>query len=191
MSKAHYIVPAVPQTKVQSVRLGDNTGQFDINDEGKYVKFSAESRYVLCAAGDPIEGVISSVDTATSAGYTIGGILKAGAMFAIADGLEATPGTGTIALGDYVVCGSVTALGTDLTTFAKVCKATNQPGTAVVSVVGGADTAAAIKTQIDAALVKVADAEANSLFAWRVVSLGTGGVGTVGATIVVERVNLA
>ncbi len=188
MSKAHYIAPTVPQAAAKTVRLGQTSQLFGQEDVGKYVKLTAESRYELCAAGDPIEGVVNSVDTATSAGYTVGGIYEEGRMFATADGLEATPGTGTLAVGDYVVCGTVVARGTQLTGFAKVCKATNQPGAAVVSTLAGADTAAAVKTVLDAALVKVADAEANSLFAWRVVSLGTAGTGAVGTTVVVERV---
>ena len=71
-----------------------------------------------------------------------------------------------------------------MTTGPKVCKATNQPGVAIVSTVGSADTAAAIKTQIDAVLVKVASAQANTLAAWKVVSLGN--AGAVGDTCVIE-----
>lgn len=188
MSKAHYIAPTVPVEDAQSVRLGQTSGTYSDKEEGKYVKLTAESRYELCAAGDPIEGVIVATEKATSAGYSVGSIAKCGTMFALADGLEATPGTGTLAVGDYVVCGSVTALGTALSSFAKVVKATNQPGATVVSGLAGADTAAAVKVVLDAALVKVADAEANAMFAWRVVSLGTVGTGAVGTTIVVERV---
>ena len=40
------------------------------------------------------------------------------------DGLQATPGVGVIAVGDYVVCGTVTARGTALSGPPKVCKAT-------------------------------------------------------------------
>lgn len=189
MSKAHYITPTVPQAAASAVRLGQTSGVFTTVDEGKLVKLTAESRYELCAAGDPIEGVVLAVETAPSAGYSVGSIYKEGAFFALADGLEATPGTGALAVGDYVVCGTVVARGTDLTTFPKVCKATNQPGAAVTVGVAGADTAAAIKTVTDAALAKVADQITNGMFGWRVASLGTAGSGAVGTTIVVERVN--
>jgi hypothetical protein len=190
MSKAHYLAPLVPQAGAYAVRLGDNTGQFSVGyDEKKFVKLTAESRYELCAAGDPIEGAIVALQSATSGGYSVGSIYKSGRIWATADGLEATPGTGTLAIGDYVVCGTVVALGTAISGFAKVCKATNQPGTAVVSTLAGADTAAAVKTVLDAALVKVADAEKNALHAWRVVSLGTAGTGAVGTTVLIERVN--
>jgi hypothetical protein len=187
MSKAHYIAPQVPLAEAHTVRLGQTSEKFNTNDNGKFVKFTAESRYELCAAGDPIEAVVVAVDTATSGGYSIGTIVDRGILFVTADGLEATPGTGTIALGDVVVTGTVVARNTALTEFPRVCKATNQPGTAVTVGAAGADTAAAIKTVTDAALAKVADAEKNALHAWRVVSLGTGGVGTVGATIAIQR----
>lgn len=189
MSKAHYISPTVPVNSAQTVRLGQTTQLFKDVDEGKFVKLTAESRYELCAAGDPIEGIVMAVATATSGGYSIGSIFDEDCIFVLADGLQATPGTGTIAIGDYVVCGSVTARGTDLPSFPKVCKATNQPGAVVISGLAGADTAAAVKVVLDAALVKVADQMKNAMFAWRVVSLGTVGTGAVGTTIVIERVN--
>lgn len=167
MSKLHYITPLVPQEPAQTVRLGTNAKQFGTDDAGKLVKLTAlESQYVLCAAGDPIEGVIAAVDSAGSGGHSIGSIYKRGAIMALADGLQATPGVGAIAVGDYVLAGSITALGTKLASFPKVVKATDQPGVA-------APAAANIKT---------------TLFAWRVVSLGTVGTGAVGTTIVIERV---
>jgi len=169
MSKLHYISPLVPQDAARTVRLGTNAGQFAAVDEGKFVKLAAESQYNLCAAGDPIEGVIAAVETAKSGGHSIGSIYRRGAILVLADGLQATPGTGTIALGDYVVTGSVTALGTDLPSYPKVCKATQQPGSVPADL-----TAAGLQAR-------------NAIFAWRVVSLGTVGTGAVGTTIVIER----
>jgi len=177
--------------EVATARLGGtpaagNPNGFTDKEVGKFVKLTAESRYALCAAGDPIEGRISSVETAPMDGISVGGVMKEGRFQVTFDGLEATAGTGVVALGDYVVCGTVVAEGTALSAPAKVVKATNQPNTAIVSTVGGADTAAAIKTAIDAALVKVADAAANGRFPWRVVSLGSAGTGAVGTTGVIE-----
>lgn len=191
MAASHYIKPqgAVPNSI--TVRLGGGTGSsnnMSAADVGKAVKLVAESRFNLCDAGDPIEGFITSVDLATSGGYSIGGVVEEGLVNATADGLEATAGTGVIALGDYVVAGTATAKGTALTNWAKVCKATNQPGTAIVSTVATADTAAAVKVALDAVLVKVADVQANLAFAWRVVSLGSAGTGAVGTDIVIQRV---
>lgn len=190
MAKLHYITPVVPTEGAQTVRLG-TSGQspaWSTLDQGKFVKLSAESAYVLAAAGDKIEGVVLAVETGTSGGWKIGSIVDEAPMFAMADGSEAA-GTGVLAIGDYVVVGTQDAVGTAITgSIPKVRKATNQPGTAIVSTLAGADTAAAVKVVLDAALVKVADAEKNILFGWRVVSLGTAGTGAVGTTVVIERV---
>ena len=87
-----------------------------------------------------------ALESATQDGWAIGSVQKDRRMSCICDGLEATAGTGVIAVGDYVVCGTVVAAGTDLPGDApKIVKATVQPGTAIVSTVAGADTAAAVK----------------------------------------------
>ena len=194
MARQHYITPQGSVENSVTVRLGaDNTTaeNYSEAENGKFVKLIAESNYGLCSAGDPIEAVITSVELATQNGWSIGGVVDEGLMFVTCDGLEATPGTGAIAVGDYVVAGTVSAKGTALTVYPKVCKATNQPGTAIVSTVATADTAAAVKVQLDAVLAKVADATANAIYAWRVVSLGTVGTGAVGTTAVVQRVSSA
>lgn len=191
MARKFYRGETVPSTPAITTKLGAQSAPYKDTELGKFVKMSTsvDSDFVLCAAGDAIEGYITGVEAATSDGYGIGSVQEEDSKTVTFDGLQATAGTGTIALGDYVVCGTVVAKDTALTAPAKVCKATNQPGTAVVSTVGSADTAAAIKTQIDAALVKVADAEKNSIYAWRVVSLGTAGTGAVGTVGVIARVN--
>ena len=112
---------------VFTARLGAGTGagnNVDDKEVGKFVKLAGESRYDLCAAGNEIEARIVAVGVATLDGYTIGSIAPEGRMEVTFDGLQATPGTGTVALGDYVVCGTVVAKGTGLTAPAKVCKAT-------------------------------------------------------------------
>lgn len=188
------ISETIHSEKVKTVRLGTDTiandGDYSDAEVGKAVKLTAESRYALCAAGDPIEGIVSSVNGGSYDGYSLGGIVSSGFKEVTFDGLEATPGTGTVALGDYVVAGTVVAAGTALTAALKVTKATNQPDEAVVSTVAGADTAAAVKVALDAALARAADAAANGLFAWKVVSLGSAGTGAVGTTGVIERVNV-
>lgn len=161
MARQHYIVPQGTIENALTVRLGaGNTTNDNFTDAevGKFVKLTGESRFDLCAAGDEIEAVITSVEVATQGGYSIGGVVDEGIMYVTADGLQATPGTGTIALGDYVLVGSVTAKGTALTAYPKVVKATTQ-----------------------------ANAKATP-YAWRVVSLGTVGTGAVGTTIVIKHV---
>jgi hypothetical protein len=127
MAREFYMTPALTEAP-QTAKLGAGTGaanNFSDADVGKLVQLVADSRYNLCAAGAEIEGVITSVEPATQNGYSIGGVLKDDAkIWAVADGLQATPGTGTIAVGDYVVAGTITAKGTALATFPKVCKAT-------------------------------------------------------------------
>lgn len=192
MANKFDITETIHSEKVKTVRLGTSgtANRYDDKEVGKAVKASGSSAFVLCSAGNPIEGFVSSVNSGSYDDFSIGGVVSTGYKEVTFDGLQATAGTGTIAVGDYVVTGTVVAKGTALSGPLKVCKATNQPGTAVVSVVGAADTAAAIKTQIDAALVKVADAQANTVFAWRVVSLGSAGTGAVGTTGIIERVSV-
>src|SRR3990167_1155629 len=167
-----------------TVRLGAGTGAANnviVAEAGKAVKLVAESRFDLCAAGDAIEAYVAAVEPPTQDGYSIGSVINEGFKNVTFDGLQATPGTGVIAVGDYVVTGTVVAKGTALAAALKVCKATNQPGAAVVL----ADNLVAT---VNAGLVKVADAQKNLTFAWRVVSLGSAGTGAVGTAGVIERV---
>lgn len=161
MSRQHYFLPSGATPRVHPVRLGAGTGpanNLTIKDEGKLIKLVADSRYDLCVAGDTIEGYIFGIEPATSGGYTIGGRVHQEQLYAVADGLQATPGTGTLAVGDFVVAGTITPKGTALATYPKVCKATDQ---------------AAAKGQP---------------YAWRVMSLTQVGTGAVGTTVVLERV---
>lgn len=174
MSKIHRLVPTGPISDPFTARLGAGTGtsnNLSILDQGKFVKLVGESRYDLAAAGDFIEAQILSIDLDPSGGYTVGSLIGKDMMYAIADGLEATPGTGAIAAGDYVVVGSVYAKGTAIPlvdTHPKVTKATVQLGAVP------ADLTAAGKMARYAA------------YAWRVVSLGPVGTGAVGTMIVIE-----
>lgn len=148
--------------EVVTARLGAGTGsanQLTDKEVGKFVKLVAESRYDLCAVTNEIEGVILALESATLDDYTIGSVQKTGRIEVTFDGLQGTPGTGTVALGDYVVAGTVVAKGTDqaaFTTPPKVCKAT-AAGTGIVHT-------------------------------WRVVSLGSAGTGAVGTKGLIERV---
>lgn len=132
-------------TKTVTARLGAGTGAANLlndKDVNKLVKLVADSRYDLCVAGDAIEGFIQSVDTATTDGYSTGGVVQeSGQRKTVTfDGVQATPGTGAIAVGDYVVAGTITAKGTAVQN-PKVCKATSQtPGAfawRVVSILSG------------------------------------------------------
>lgn len=124
-----------PYVAAQTARLGPGTGSanfFTDADIGKFVKFVGESRYDLCAAGDEIEGFVESMQPASLDGYSIGGVRRAfpgERKEVLLDGLQATPGTGAIAVGDYVVTGTVVARGTALPSGnqqPRVTKATDQ-----------------------------------------------------------------
>ena len=174
MSKAHYLVPTGPLSDPMQVRLGataNAAGNMNYADEGKLVKLVGESQYDLCAQGDLIHAVILSVSPATSAGWTVGGVLDEDMLTVTADGLQATPGVGAISVGDFVVAGTQTVKGTKLAVYPKVAKATVQIGTSP------ADLATA-------GLMALA-----ALHAWQVVSLGVAGTGAVGTSIVIKPLN--
>lgn len=122
--------PLVDPHKIvhETTRFGAGTGSSNNwegdKEVGKAVKLVASSRYDLCAVGNEIEGFVSSVNVDTQDGYTIGAVQRNGRKEVTFDGLQATPGTGTVAVGDYVVTGTTVAKGTALTAALKVCKAT-------------------------------------------------------------------
>lgn len=127
------ISETIHSEKVKTVRLGTGTvasgGGYSDKDVGKPVKLAGESRFALCAVGDKIEGVVNSVNLGTYDGYSIGGIVSSGYKEVTFDGLQGTPGTGVVAVGDYVVAGTAVAAGTALADPMKVCKATTQTNT--------------------------------------------------------------
>lgn len=129
---AKFKMGVLVDTEVVTARLGAGSGSANYVDDkeiGKLVKLVGDSQYNLCSAGDQIEGQIAAVETYTADDYSIGSVQPEGRMRVTLDGLQATPGTGVIALGDYVVCGTVVAKGTSLAgAYPKVCKATTQTG---------------------------------------------------------------
>lgn len=158
MPKFKFGVTLDPYKINRTARLADGPGATNLlskADNGKFGKLVGDSQYGLCAVGNEIEAVlVVADDIAPQDGYTLGSYKNdiGDRVLVTFDGLQATPGTGTIALGDYVVAGTVVPRGTELGgTFPRprVCRA----------------TAAA------SALV----------YKWRVVSLdGTGAVGQTG-----------
>lgn len=116
-----------------SARLGAGSGsanRVDDKEHNKAVKLVAESRYNLAAVGDQIEGFITAVETYTLDDFSMGSIQTKGRKTVTFDGLQGTPGTGTVAIGDYVVTGTPVAKGTALASASavKVCKATTMTG---------------------------------------------------------------
>lgn len=153
------ISETIHSEKVKTVRLGTTAAVYTNKEVGKAVKLAGLDNYVLCSAGDAIEGIISSSKFDNEGkvdGYALGGIVDKGYKSVVFDGLQASPGTGAIAAGDFVVAGTVVAFGTALSASLKVVKATDQ------------------------AAAKAAPFKA------RVVSLGAAGTGAVGTVGVIE-----
>lgn len=114
-----------------TARLGVGSGSANYVTDleiGKPVKLVGDSQYNLCAAGDQVEGFVTAVETYTADDFSIGSVDASGRKRVMLDGLQATPGTGVIAVGDYVVAGTAVAKGTALVGAPKVCKATTPTG---------------------------------------------------------------
>lgn len=170
MARKFYFGDTLGNHATISSRLGAQSAPYKDTEIGKLVKGTTESGHVLCAQGDRISGQIVAVENATSDGYGMGSVQRNGRMRVIADGSQAA-GTGSLVLGDQVVCGTVVAKDTALgTTYVKVAKATIQIGAVP------ADAAAA---GVQLAFLK--DGEV-----WTVCSL-LGNSGAVGTEILIER----
>lgn len=144
-----FMVETIHSEKVITARLGQ-TGAgngFNDNDVAKPVKLTADSRYELCALGDAVEGIVSSVNVGTFDGYAIGGVVNKGFKEVTFDGTQAA-GTGAITVGTYVVVGTPVARNTALTEPMRVRSATDQaaakaaPFKARVVALGSAGTGA-------------------------------------------------
>lgn len=152
------ITPTIHSEKIRTVRVGGNASgtRANDNDIGKPVKLVGESNYGLCSTADAIEGVITSVETGVYDGFHLGGIVCQGYVNAVANGAQASPGTGALTIGQYVLATAPDAIQVASTTPLKVVSATDQ---------------AAAKT---------------APFRARIVSLGDAGSGAVGTTVVIE-----
>lgn len=95
---------------VISACIGDNTDQASsVNDLGKLVKMGAEQNYVLCAAGDEVEGYLDSVEGGTRGGHSFGGVARRGRLYAV---IGAGQGVTPAAVLDYIVADDQVAFGT-------------------------------------------------------------------------------
>ena len=158
---AKFLITPTTQNQITvTARLGGNAlaTRANDNDVGKGVKLVGDSNYGLLAATDAIEGVITSVETGVYDGYSLGGVQSKGYIDATAYGLQATPGTGAITVGQYVLAAAPAAIQVKetLSTTLRVVSATNQATAATAA------------------------------FKARVVSLGPVGTGAVGTAIVIE-----
>lgn len=158
---AKFLITPTTQNQVTvSARIGGNAlaTRANDNDVGKAVKLIGESNYGLVAAADAIEGVVTSVETGLYDSFVLGGVQSKGYINATAYGLQATPGTGAITVGQFVLSAAQAAIqvAETLSTSLRVVSATNQATAATAA------------------------------FKARVVSLGPVGTGAVGTAIVIE-----
>lgn len=177
MARKFFFSETVPGSAPITTRLGAQNAPYKDTEIGKLVKMTTDSGCLLCAAGDLISGQIVAVEAATSDGYGIGTVQRRDRITAVADGLQATLGTGTLAVGDQVVCGTVVAKDTAMGGGVglgrpRVAKATIQVGVTVPA---------------DLAAQTVHNAVIASGNVWKVISLGTG-AGAVDTEVVIERV---
>lgn len=125
----------IDSAHTQTTRLGAGSvnatpaNAYTDKEIGKFVKLSGTDAYSLCSVGNPIEGIIVGVETYNADDFSMGSIVTEGRKRVLLDGSEAA-GTGSIAIGDFVVAGTPVAKDTALTisTPPKVRKATTQTG---------------------------------------------------------------
>ena len=120
----------VPAAASKTSRLGsaaDAGGRVTETERNKFFGLAGDSQFDLSVVGDAIEATMISLEPATQDGWSIGTVNDSGRRVCVCDGLQATPGTGTIAVGDLVVVGTPVAKATALTEVGpRVCKATAQ-----------------------------------------------------------------
>lgn len=99
-----------PMADVITTALGASAGaKLNDNDIGKPVKMGTAQNYVVCSAGDDIEGFVVAIEPATvNDGFSFGSVIRNKRMIARVDAAQA----GTLAVGEYAVAGASSALGT-------------------------------------------------------------------------------
>lgn len=99
-----------PMADVVSAALGaSSSAKLNDNDVGKPVKMGSAQNYVVCSAGDDIEGFVVSIEANTvNDGFSFGSVIRNKRMLAQVDAAQ----TGTLAVGEYAVAGASSALGT-------------------------------------------------------------------------------
>lgn len=100
MAKFSYGEHLTQADSIISGKLGATAGTYYVDgDVGHAVKLTADSRWVKCASGDQIEGFIKSIEPFTVENFSFGGVQIGG--------FKEVTVLGPIAIGDYVMAGSV------------------------------------------------------------------------------------
>lgn len=110
MPAAYTLAPTIHSYPIKTVNLGTKAQVYSREEIGKAVKLIAPDTYGLCAAGDQIEGIITSSEYALTGakrgGLAIGGISDNG-YFEVVASVQ-------LAINDFVVAGAQPAFGTKL-----------------------------------------------------------------------------
>lgn len=156
----------IPQGHTVSAALGVNpAGKLTDKDLNKAVKLAGGNNYVVCADGDEIEGIVTSIEPHTvNDGYGFGSVLLHGSGVRV----EATVVGTTLAVGDLVVAAAQAAVGTEQT----LGKVTVKKGTAA--------------SQLTSGTYDYTERTPNT-FIWRVISL-LGDDGAATKTVLIEGV---
>jgi len=102
----HRVMEIDPYRPARTELIGTDAGQASSKDVGKAVKLSGAG-VVLCEKGDPIFGMIESLNVGTSNGYSVGAVLSD-----TGNQAYATDEDGDLSVGDLVVAGTQVAFGT-------------------------------------------------------------------------------
>jgi hypothetical protein len=99
-----------PMADVVSAALGaSSSAKLNDNDVGKPVKMGSAQNYVVCSAGDEIEGFVVNVEANTvNDGFSFGSVIRNKRVIAKVDAAQ----VGTLAVGEYAIAGASAALGT-------------------------------------------------------------------------------
>ena len=117
MPRDLFITPQAPEAAYTTVRLGAGAGAVNnvtTAEVGKFAKLVGESRYGAVALIDDIQAVVTAVELAPQNGFSVGSISQEGRLAVTFDGSELN-GTGAIAIGAIVNCGTPVAKDTPLT----------------------------------------------------------------------------
>lgn len=150
------VTDAIKDTVSAALGAAINSG-IGQNDLNKAYKMGTAQNYVPCADGDPIEGFVSAVEPFTvNGGFSFGSVQRRGRKT-----VQNGAGQTSLAVGDYVVAYTQTAIGTE--GLAQVKKATATAATD------------------DGAMNN------SGLYAWRVIRI-LSGTGAAGDKVLIERV---
>lgn len=148
------------QLPVVTAKLGAAGTYYTDAERGKAVKLIGDGNYGVCAAGDEIEGFVSSIENFTADNQTVGSV-RVGPSGNKKEAFIATAGW---AIGNYVVADAQAALGTYN------------------------DAAQFPRPRVKLTADQVAATISALKFKWRIIAVLANAVGAANSVVVIERV---